>query len=181
MLQITNPRVRLTELSVLLRVETELPSNLIMTGSEFMAGWNLVRPGGASLLERRIRRYGWHFMRVADETQRGGVGESSKQAIASALQLAVRGISDYFNAVEVRNIHLTIYPWFVLARLGVFPCRIQQNPIQFVPDDAQPLPVPTRREQLPVDGSWLFPQFGLEMPMVKEILTQSRSKGESAQ
>jgi hypothetical protein len=181
MLKMTNPKVRLTELSVLLRAETDLPSSLIMTGSEFLVGWNLVRPGGASLLERRIQRHGWHFMRVADETQRGGVGESSKQAIASALQLAVRSISEYFNAVEVRNIHLTIYPWFVLARLGVFPCRIQQNPIQFVPDNALPLPVPTRREQLPANGSWLFPQLGLEMPMVKEILTQSRNKGERAQ
>jgi hypothetical protein len=176
MLKIINPRVRLTELSVLLRAETELPSSLIMKGCEFMEGWNLMRPGGASLLERKIRRHGWHFMRIADETQRGGVGESSKQAIASALQLALGSISEYFNAVEVRNIHLTIYPWFVLARLGVFPCRIQQSPIQFVSDDALPIPAPTRKEQLPVNASWLFPQVGLEMPMVGEMLTQSRSK-----
>ena len=181
MLKMTNPKVRLTELSALLRTETELPSSLIMTGSEFMEGWNLVRPGGASHLERKIRRHGWHFMRIADETQRGGVGESSKQAIASALQLAVRSTGEYFNAVEVRNIHLTIYPWFVLARLGVFPCRIQQSPIQFVPDDALPLPAPTRREPLPVHASWLFPQFGLKMPMVKEMLTQSKSKDGRAQ
>jgi len=181
MLKITKPRVRLTELSVLLRTETELPSNLIMTGSEIMEGWNLVRPGGASLLARRIRRHGWHFIRIADETRRGGVGESSKQAIASALQLAVCSIGEYFNAVEVRNIHLTIYPWFVLARLGIFPCRIQQSPIHFVPDNALPLPAPARKEQLPASASWLFPQFGLKMPMVKEMLTQSKSKDGGAQ
>jgi hypothetical protein len=152
-----------------------------MTGGELTKGWNLVRPGGASLLERRIRRHGWHFIRIADETRQGGVGESPQKAIASALHLAVTSISEYFNAMEVRHIHLTRYPWFVLARLGVFPCRIQQSPIQFVPDDALPLPASTRMEQLPVNASWLFPQFGLEMPMVREMLTQSSGKDERAQ
>jgi len=181
MLKTTKARVRLTELSVILRAGTELPSNLNMRGAEFMEGWNLVRPGGASLLERKIRRHGWHFIRIADETRQGVIGESSQLAIDSALRLAVRGISEYFNAVEVRNIYVSRYPWFVLARLGVFPCRIQQSPIQFVPDDALPLPASTRMEQLPVNASWLFPQFGLEMPMVREMLTQSSGKDERAQ
>ena len=176
-----NPRVRITELSVLLRAETELPSGLFVTGGEVMKGWNLVRPGDASLLERRIRRHGWNYIRVADEERRSGVGESAQKAIASALRHTVLSITEYFNAVEVRHIHLTRYPWFVLARLAVFPCRIQQSPVQFVPDDALPLPAPTQSEQLPVSASWLFPQFGLEMPMVKEMLTQPGSNDERAQ
>ncbi|MGA8779188.1 MAG: hypothetical protein WB567_00450, partial [Terracidiphilus sp.] len=111
-----------------------------MTSGGFIEGWSIARRGGASLLERRIRRHGWNFIRIADETRRGGVGESSQQAIASALQLAVRSISEYFNGVEVRHIYLTRYKWFVLARVGVFPYRIQQSPVQFVPDEVRPLP-----------------------------------------
>jgi len=173
--------LKITELSVLLRAEAELPPGLIMKTGEFIDAWNIVPSGGASLLEKRIRRCGWHFVRIADETRRGGVGESSQQAIASALQLAVRTISEYFNAVEVRHIYLTWYKWFVLARVGVFPYRIQQSPVQFVPDDALLLRTPTRGEQLLVNASWLFTQFGFEMPTDKEMLTQSTSKYGRAQ
>jgi|SRR5580704_16406622 hypothetical protein len=176
MMKMTKATVRLTESSVLLREGIELPSSLRVTGGEFLKGWNLMRPGGAGLLERRIRKFGWHFIRMGDETRQGGVGESSQLAIASALQLALCNISEYFNAMEVRNIHLSRYPWFVLARLGVFPCRIQQSPVQFVPDDALPLPVLTRSAQLPVNASWLFPQVGREMPIDKEMLTRSMSE-----
>jgi len=168
--------LKITELSVLLRAEAELPPRLITASSEVMEGWNIIRPGGTSLLERKIRRRGWHFIRIADETRRSGVGESSQQAIASALQLAVRSISEYFNAVEVRQIQLTRYPWFVLARLVVFPYRIQKSPVQFVPDDALRLSASTLPEQLPVNASWLFPQFGRKIPAASEMPTESRSK-----
>ncbi len=171
---------KITEHSVFVRAQTELPPSLITT-REFMEGWNITLPGGVSQMARRIRGCGWHFIRIADETRRSGVGGSSRQAVTSALQLAVRSISEYFNAVEVRHIHLTRYPWFVLARLGVFPCRIQQSPVQFVPYDDLPLPAPTRREQLPVNASWLFPQFRRQIPTADEMLTQSRSKYGRAQ
>ncbi len=105
-----------------------------------MDGWNIAQTGGASLLERRIRRRGWHFIRIAEESRQSGVGDSSQEAVACALKLAVRGFSEYFNVVEVRHIHLTRYPWFVIARLGVCPYRIQQSLVQFVPDNALPLP-----------------------------------------
>jgi hypothetical protein len=82
--------------------------------------------------------------------------------------------------VEIRHIRLTRYPWFVLARVGVCPYRIQLDPIQFVPDDALLLPAPPRR-QLPASASLLFPQFCREMPLLKEMLIQSRSDYERAQ
>jgi hypothetical protein len=173
--------LKITKLSVLLRAEAELPPNLILARGEFMKGWNIVRPGGASLLERKIRRRGWHFIPIADETRRSGVGESSQQAIASALQLAVRSISEYFNTVEVRQIQLTKYPWFVLARLLVCPYRIQKSPVQFVPDDALRLPAPTLPEQLPVNASWLFPQFGRKIQVASEMPTEPKSKYVRAQ
>jgi hypothetical protein len=173
--------LEITELSVLLRAGAELPSGIITKRGEFIDGWNIVRTEGARLLEKRIRRRGWHFIRIADESRRSGVGESSQQAITCALKLAVRGISEYFNAVEVRHVHLTKYPWFVIARLGVCPYRIQQSPVQFAPDDALPLPPPTRRRHLPANGSWLYPRVGPEMLVLKEMLAQPRSKYGRAQ
>lgn len=172
---------RITELSVLLRAAAELPPSLIMKRGEFMDGWNIAQTGGASPLERRIRSRGWHFIRIAEESGQSGVGDSSQEAIACALKLAVRGFSEYFNVVEVRHIHLTRYPWFVIARLGVCPYRIQQSLVQFVPDNALPLPPTARRRQLPANASWLYPQFGPEMVMLKEMLLQSRTKSVRAQ
>jgi hypothetical protein len=165
--------LRITGFSVLLRAGAELPPSLIIKRDELTDGWSIVGPGGARRLEKRIRSCRWHFIRIADESLRSGVGESSQQAIVCALKLVVRGFSDYFNAAEVRHIHLTKYPWFVLARVGVYPCRIQQGPVQFVPDDALPIPARARRRQLPVSASLLFPQFGREMPTLKEMLIQS--------
>jgi hypothetical protein len=170
--------VLITELSVLLRAQTELPPLHIRTKGEFIEGWNFARLKGASPLERKIRRHGWHFIRIAHKTWRSGVGESSQQAISSALQLAVRSTGENFNALEVRDIHLTRYPWFVLAKVGVFPYKIQQSLFQFVPDDALLLPTSNPEEQSPANASRLSPQPGREMPTAKEMLTQSRSKYE---
>jgi hypothetical protein len=133
------------------------------------------------MLEKKIRRCGWHFIRIADESLQSGVGESSQHAIVCALRLAVRSFSEYFNAVEVRHIRLTKYPWFVLSRVGVCPHRIQQSPVHFVPDDALPVPAPARREHLSANAPWLYPQFGRELPKLKEMLIQSRSKYGRAQ
>jgi hypothetical protein len=173
--------LRITGFSVLIRAGAELPPSLIIKRDELTDGWSIVGPGGAKRLEKRIRSCRWHSFRIADESLRSGVGESSQQAIVCALKLVVRGFSDYFNAVEVRHIHLTEYPWFVLAKVGVYPYRIQQSPVQLVPDDALPLPARARRRRSPVNPSLLFPQFGREIPTLKEMLIQSGNNYRSAQ
>ena len=173
--------LRITESSVLLRAGVEIPASLIVKKGEFIDGWSVVRQSSARLLEKKTRKCGWQFIRIAGESRPSGVGESPQQAIACALKLAVRSFSEYFNAVEVRRIRVTTYPWFVIARLGVFPCRIQQGPVHFVPDDVLSPPVSTRGRQLLPNASLLFPQFAREMPAIKEMLTQSRSKFEGAQ
>lgn len=173
--------VQITELSVLLRAKIELPVRLKLATEEFREGWSFVRLGGASRLERKIQRHRWHFIRIADGSLRSGVGETSQQAIACALKLALRSISEYFNAVEVRRIQLTTYPWFVLAKVGVYPLRIQQSAVQVVLDSALPLPAHARNRQLPVSGPWLSPRYGSAMPMLKEMLISSGSTQERAQ
>jgi hypothetical protein len=167
--------------SVLIRAGAELPPSLIIKRDELTNGWNIVGPEVARRLEKRIRSCHWHSIRIGDESQRSGVGESPQQAIACALKLAVRGVSEYFNAVEVRHIELTKYPWFVLARVGVYPYRIQQSAVQFAPDDALPLAVRARARRLPAGSSLLFRQFGREIPMLKEMQLQSEGINRRAQ
>src|ERR1700733_3574410 len=58
----------MTEPIVLLRARTELPRGLNLKTSEFDAGWDFIRYGRASGLEKKIQKRQWQFIRVADET-----------------------------------------------------------------------------------------------------------------
>ncbi len=173
--------LKIAERNVLLRAQGELPVGLKLATKEFRDGWDFIRSGSANQLERKIRTRGWHFIRIADEVQRSGVGESSQQAIACALKLALCRINEYFNAAEIRCIHLKAYPWFVLARVEVYPLRIQQMEVQAVPDDATPLPAFTRKKRLRPSIPWTSPSYGCALPLFKEMLVSSGSTHEGAQ
>jgi hypothetical protein len=162
-------------LSVLLRAQAELPAGLRVATEEFGEGWNLVRTGDAPRLKKKIQTQGWNFIKIADASLRSGVGERSQEAISNALRLALRRISEYFNAVEVEHIELTQYPWFFLARIRIYPCRIQQGAVLPVPDEALPLPIAPRQRRLPAQTAEMYPHFGCAMPMLKEMLVSSRN------
>jgi hypothetical protein len=112
------------------------------------------------------------------------VGETSQEAIASALKLALRRVSTHFNAVQVEHIELTRYPWFFLARVRVYPYRIQEGAIFAVPDEAVAEPIPgrtARLKRLPNGAGELFPNFGSAMPMLKQMLTASHGSEAATQ
>src|ERR1017187_6656400 len=165
----------IAELSMLWRARTKLPDGLNLATEEFREGWNLVRTVSARRLEKKIRTHGWNFIGTGDESLRSGVGDTSQEAIASALKLALRRISAHFNAAEVEHIELTQYPWFFLARVRVFPFRIQQDAVLPVPDEALPDPISFRSRRLPDGAAESFPHFGSAMPLLKEMLVSSRS------
>jgi len=75
----------------------------------------------------------------------------------------------------VERIELTQYPWFFLARVRVYPFRIQQGAVLPVGDEIMPFPVAPRRRRLAASSSEMFPNFGSAMPMLKEMLTASRA------
>jgi hypothetical protein len=172
---------KIAELNVLLRARVELPVGLELATGEFREGWNFLRSGGASGLERKIGMRGWHFIRIADASLRSGVGESPQEAIAGALKLALRSIGEFFNGVEVGPIQLTRYPWFILARVGVYPFRIQQTEVQPVPDDALPVPAFARKRRLPAGAPWPAPQYRCAMPLLRQTLVESRRRGSRPQ
>ena len=96
----------IAELNVLMRVQTELPDGLRVATQEFREGWSFVRAATAKRLEKKIRTRGWNFIKIAGGSLRSGVGDTSQEAIASALKLALRRISEHFNAVEVEHIDM---------------------------------------------------------------------------
>src|ERR1035441_2322368 len=166
----------IAELSMLLRARTELPDGLNLATEEFREGWNLVRTVSARRLEKKIRTHGWNFIGTDDESLRSGVGDTSQEAIASALKLALRRISAHFNAAEVEHIESTQYPWFFLARVRVFPYRIQQGAVLRMPEEDQPLPAAPRLKRLPPFSAALYPQFGSAMPLLKQLLISSHAE-----
>jgi len=107
----------IAELNLLLHTTAELPTGLKLTTEEFDEGWSFVRRVDARRLEKRIHTRGWNFIRFAAGSLRSGIGDTSQEAIASALKLALRRVSNHSNAVEVEHIELTRYPWFFLARV----------------------------------------------------------------
>jgi hypothetical protein len=164
----------IAELNVLLRTQIELPAGLKLATEEFREGWNFVRSGDARRLEKKIQTRGWNFIKIADGELRSGVGETSQLAIASALKLSLRCVSTHFNAVEVEHIALTQYPWFFLARVRVYPYRIQEGAVLPVPDEAVPMQIDSQPRRLPPRSPELFPHFGSAMPMLKEMLISAR-------
>jgi hypothetical protein len=163
----------IAELNMLLRARTELPDGLNLATEEFREGWNFVRTVNARRLEKKIRTRGWNFIRTADESLRSGVGDTSQEAIASALKLALRRIGTRFNAAEVEHIELTEYPWFFLARVRVFPFRIQQGAALPAPDDSVPAPISSPQRRLPPHAAALYPSFGSAIPQLKQMLISS--------
>jgi hypothetical protein len=165
----------IAETNMLLRTGIELPADLRLTTKEFREGWNFVAAKDARMLEKRILKRGWKFIRVVDGWLRNGVGAVPQEAIANALNLALRHVSPHFNAVEVDHIEWTQYPWFYLAKVLVNPSRIQKGAILAVPDEAMPPPTTLRPRLLPPNAAVLFPNFGSAMPGLKEMLVLSRS------
>jgi len=161
--------------NMLMRCGIELPKGMKLERDEFRDGWEFVRTLDARRLEKKIVLCGWNFIRIADRSLRSGVGETSQEAIASALKLALRRVSTHFNVAEVEHIELTQYPWFFLARVRVNSFRIQQSAVMPVPDESLSAPIVPRLRRLPANAEVLYPYFGSCIPQLKEMLVISRT------
>jgi hypothetical protein len=164
----------IAELNMLLRAQAVLPAGLRLATIEFREGWSFVRPGDARKLGKRIQTRGWNFIKVADGLLRSGVGDTSQEAIAGALKLALRRVNEHFNAAEVEHIELTKYPWFFLARVRINPYRIQPDVGLYLPEEEELLPPAPRLRRLPVNSAELYPDFGSAMPQLKAMLLSTR-------
>jgi hypothetical protein len=125
-------------------------------------------------LEKKISAREWSFIKIAEGVQASGVGETSQEAISSALRLALLRMSVQFNAVEVEHIELSQYPWFIQARLRVCQYRIQQGAVLFVSYEISPSSTAPRKRRLPLDANVLYQDFGSSLPLIKQMLTSPR-------
>lgn len=126
----------IAELNPVLRVRIELPAGLQLVTEEFQEGWSSAPSVDARLIEKKLLTCGWNLIKIEDGSLRAGVGETSQQAIACALRLALRCVSERCNAVTFERIVLTQYPWFFLARVRANSYRIQQGEVLPVSDEA---------------------------------------------
>ena len=143
---------QITECNVLLRGSIELPDDVILATEEFREGWNLVLSGDSHWLDKKIRTRGWHFIWIAEGHLKGGVGKTAQEAIAGALKLALRRVGACFNAAEVEHIELKKYPWFVLARVRVYPYQIQRTAFLLVPAKTTSIPMPPPEATTAIKG-----------------------------
>ena len=161
----------IAESNVLLRMRLELPAGLQLATEEFQEGWSVAPRVDVYRLEKRILTRGWNFIKIGDGSLRAGVGETSQQAIACALRLALRCASERSNAMTFEKIALTQYPWFFLARVKANSYRIQQGAALPPSDNADAPPTGFPRRRSPQELVVLRPHFGSAIPMIKEMPT----------
>jgi hypothetical protein len=162
------------EQNLLLREKAKLPASLRISTDAFREGWKFAINVNALQLEKKISDLEWSFIKIASDVQASGVGETSQEAIASALRLALLRMDAQFNAVEVEYIECSEYPWFFMARLRVCQYRIQQGAEPAGLDQLAPHSIASGRRRLPPDAKALYPDFGSRMPLIKQLLTSPR-------
>jgi len=160
----------IAESNMLLRAQVDLPDGIKLCTEGFREGWIFLRSVDANRLERKVQARGWTFIRLGDGSLRSGVGDTSQEAVASALKLALRRVSEDFNAVEVEHIELTQYPWFFLARVSVTPYRIQQCSALPVSNHTNTVAVNPQHGILSPNDVEMYPHFGSATPLLKQIL-----------
>jgi hypothetical protein len=171
----------ISESDILLRERIELPVSMRIAKEDFRNGWKFALIANAQELETQVHSSGWNLFTIADRLQASGVGETSQEAVSSALRLALLRMNARGNAAMVEHIELTKYPWFELARVKVRPICIQQSAAFADCDDLLSTPIAHRKRGLPLSAAALYPDFGSDMPQLKQILVSSKAMQMDAQ
>ena len=163
----------ITETSMLIRAQIELPAGLKLKMHGFGRGWNFVQSEDARPLENHVLHQGWKLIRVVDGWMRSGVGETTHAAVRNALKLALRVVSPDFNAVDVGYVECTRYPKFVLASVIINPYRIQREAMIPISDEVSYPRTSLGTRLLPHDAPALFPDFANTIPALKQMFMLS--------
>lgn len=162
----------IAEMNLLVRVNMELPAGLKLATDEFREGWEFIQSEDAGWLDKKLRKRGWNFVKIGDGLLKTGIGETSQEAIAGALKLALCRVGELFPAAQVGKIKLTRYPWFCLARVRVYPYWIQRDPAIPAPNWMAPVP---RRGRLPRQAEALDRQFAGAVPRLTQVLNSTQT------
>jgi hypothetical protein len=165
----------IAELNFLVRGQVEAPNSFKLATETFREGWNFVRFMDARRLEKDIHAHGLDCVSISDGAQKSGVGKSAQEAIANALEITLRHISQHYNIAKIGHIELTQYPWFYLSRVVVCPYRVEQDAIEISRGVTVSLPIVPTHRRLQVYAPALYPYFGYAIPMLKEMLILSKN------
>jgi hypothetical protein len=113
--------------TVLLRNGCMLPSGFDLRREPFSKGWAEAMETPATELDARIRGVGWHFMWIVGSHSSHAFGRTAETAIHRALAYALRQVNGRFNAAELDSVHVTRFPGFRMARVGVQARQIQRQ------------------------------------------------------
>jgi hypothetical protein len=113
--------------TILIRGSVRLPDDLEFVMEEFGEGWSCMRSGDSLWLDKHMRACGWHFIRTNEGVSSTGVGETTHEAISSALKLALRRVSDHFNASQVEHFEVIKYSGFFVAKVRIFSYQMQPS------------------------------------------------------
>lgn len=161
--------------NVLLRKQIGLPIGLNVPREELGEGWDLIHCEDSKQFKEKIQACGWNLIKIECGLRRSGVGETSDEAISTALRVSLRHISEYFNVVEVDGIELTEYRWFFLARVALSPYRMQNEAVQAVPDDVPARQIVRPQSRLARKPPELSSHYTAALPTLKESLVLSKS------
>jgi hypothetical protein len=163
----------IAEQTVLIRTQAELPAGFKVATDPFRESWNLMRLGNSQRLEKKIRVRRWNCIKIAEGTLRSGVGKTEQESVYSAVSQALRQMNEHFNAAEVDRIEVSRYPWFFVARVRVYPYRIQPGAELVMPGETKAAATRPARRRPSRDAAGQF-QFGSAMPLLKELLMSPR-------
>ena len=76
----------------------ELPVGLELATDQFREGWESIQSEDAGRFKKIMRTRGWNFIKIGDRILKSGIGDTSQEAIACALKLALRMRSEHFPA-----------------------------------------------------------------------------------
>jgi hypothetical protein len=169
----------IAESTVILREPIVIPGNFKLGTEKFSESWRFALKFNAQELESKICEQGWGFSRISGRLRASGVGETSQEAIISALKLAVHHTSEHSNVAEVEYIELTHYPWFYLARVRACQYQIQKSMVRTVSDAALPVAGASRHGIDSVQPDMRYPTFGCNMPRLKRMLVFPNVSGKS--
>ena len=162
----------IVERNWLVRARMKLPGCLMLASSYFRDGWDFIQFENAERLDNRLRSMGWNLVKICG-FQKSGVGDSSQQAIAGALKLALRTIGGHLSAVEVGDISLKGYPWFCLATVVVYPYWIRQSTALPAPGCAT-FSLDSEWRRLSFELGTLDPQFADAIPLCSKCSFRPR-------
>ncbi len=129
------------EPAFLMRVDAQLPIGLKLNKKKFREGWEYVPPRDIRVLRKRVERLEWQLVADPEPLLTGGLGMTPRAATADALKLALRQVSELFNAARVEYLRVEQYPWFYVATVAVYPHAIRKGvvlPMPVQPVAAQP-------------------------------------------